>query len=73
MSLPASVHRCPGQNRAVPAGEWPFPRQAAECHRCERRRQGIADYMAGAKVEWMQPPTETPCPEILRPKEKRSA
>jgi hypothetical protein len=68
MSLPASVARCPGQQRQHQPGDWPFPSQADSCVYCERRRQGIADYMAGAKVEWMDPPKETPCPEQLRPK-----
>lgn len=67
-TLPASVARCPGQKREVQPGDWPFPAQADCCVYCERRRQGIADYMAGAKVEWMEPPKVTPCPEQLRPK-----
>lgn len=67
-TLPASVPRCPGKDRVVPVGEWPFPRQQQDCMDCERRRQGISDYMAGAKVEWMEPPKDTPCPEQLRPK-----
>lgn len=71
MSLPASIHRCPG----MPTPQaWPFPGQQPDClMECARRRQGIADYMAGVPVLWMQPPKETPCAEILRPKEKRNA
>lgn len=69
MTLPPSVPRCPGKLREVQAGEWPFPPLQEDCLlRCARRRQGIADYMAGAKVEWMNPPKESPCPELLEPK-----
>lgn len=68
MTLPASVARCPGLQR--PQGEWPFPGQHPDCLRdCARRRQGIADYMAGEQVVWMEPPKEPgPCGEILRAK-----
>lgn len=67
MSLPATIARCPGQNSDAPAGEWPFPRQQQDClMQCARRRQGIADYMAGEKVTWMAAPAEVPCPEMLR-------
>lgn len=69
MSLPRDIARCPGRERQVPEGEWPFPRYDADCLlHCERRRQGIADFMTGADVVWMEPPKETPCPEILRSK-----
>lgn len=71
MTLPATVARCPGQQH--PPGAWPFPRLGDSCINCERRRQGIADYMAGANVEWMTAPMQTPCPEILLPKDKRHA
>lgn len=69
MILPATVARCPG-NQQQRASPWPFPQTAADCHNCERRRQGIADYMGGnfANVEWMDPPKDAPCPEQLRPK-----
>jgi hypothetical protein len=67
-TLPASVPSCPGQQSQHQPGAWPFPAQADSCSNCERRRQGVADYMAGAKVEWMVPPTGTPCPEQLRTK-----
>lgn len=68
MTLPASVARCPGQQRQHQGSDWPFPVQADSCEHCARRRQGITDYMAGARVEWMTPPSATPCPEQLRPK-----
>lgn len=74
MTLPATVARCPGQNTSTdPAAAWPFPREQQDCLSCERRRQGIADYMAGEKVEWMRAPSETLCPEALPRKEKRNA
>ena len=67
MTLPASIERCPGRQPQA----WPFPgtQQANPCDDCARRRQGIADYMAGANVAWFdKPPSETPCPEQLKPK-----
>lgn len=66
MSLPTSVARCPG----MPKPEaWPFPGQQPDCLMdCARRRQGIADFMAGAPVTWMEPPKSGPCDEQLRPK-----
>jgi hypothetical protein len=36
--------------------------------RCARRTEGIRDYAAGAKVEWMLPPGTVPCSERLEPK-----
>jgi hypothetical protein len=73
MTLPSSVARCPGQITANVTDAWPFPREMPDCLTCARRTQGIADYMAGAKVEWMKPPLETPCPEKLAHKQKREA
>lgn len=68
MTLPASIARCPGMPREQ-TGDWPFPQQTPDClMQCERRRQGIADYMAGQQVVWMQPPQPGPCDEQLRPK-----
>jgi len=62
VSLPADVARCPGV-------DWdPFGVQP-DCLGCIRRTQGIADYTAGAKVAWMEPPANVnPCPERLEPK-----
>lgn len=59
--LPADIHRCRGigTDQGTPD---------ADCLDCERRTAGIADYMGGRKVWWMAPPSERPCPEILRPK-----
>jgi hypothetical protein len=57
MSLPANIERCPGRRREVKPGEWPFPSLEQDCIDCARRREGIADYMAGAGVQWMTPPT----------------
>ena len=68
MTLPASVPRCPGMPKAEP-GNWPFPQPQPDClMQCERRRQGIADYMAGTPVQWMAPPPAGPCGELLRAK-----
>lgn len=67
--LPMSVERCPGRDRKVPEGEWPFPRQDQDCSNCGRKRQAVADYLAGtAGVIWMEPPTQTPCPKRLESK-----
>lgn len=68
MNLPADVARCPGQERQVKEGEWPFPSQQPYCAHCARRTEGIRDYIAGANVTWMLPPQEVPCPELLEPK-----
>jgi hypothetical protein len=66
--LPADVARCPGQEREVKDGEWPFPSQQPYCIGCARRTEGIRDYVAGAKVAWMSAPKEVPCPEMLETK-----
>lgn len=58
MPLPADIHRCIGQGTAQ--GE---PR--LDCLDCARRKQGIADYMAGVRCWWMEPPTQQPCPEFM--------
>jgi hypothetical protein len=65
MTLSPAIPRCPGQPRKVAPSEWPFPSQSPECFGCARRTQGIADYMAGADVAWMEAPNVTPCPERL--------
>lgn len=62
MSLPADIARCPGEM-------WPGFGHQPQCIDCARRTEGISDYMAGAKVAWMEPPKETPCPERLEPKQ----
>lgn len=61
MSLPADVARCRG---------WFEHRTPEEdCLSCERRLNGIADYLAGRVVVWFaEPPKQTPCPEKLEPK-----
>jgi hypothetical protein len=66
--LPAEIARCPGQPREVKSGEWPFPSQQQDCLGCARRTEGIRDYIAGAKVAWMEAPKDVPCPERLEPK-----
>lgn len=66
MSLPANVARCPGEMYVPPTMD--FACQPAECRTCARRAVGIADYMAGAKVQWMEPSGKTPCPDRLEPK-----
>lgn len=69
--LPLSVERCPGRDRKVEQGEWPFPRQDQDCGGCARKRQAVADYLAGtAGVVWMEPPEQAPCPERLEGKNK---
>lgn len=76
MTLPLSIPRCPGMPREQ-AAEWPFPPHEGEARirvspdclmDCARRRQGIADFMAGEPVTWMEPPKAGPCSEQLRPK-----
>jgi hypothetical protein len=61
MSLPADIARCPGV-------DWdPFGVEP-HCLDCARRTEGIRDYMAGARVVWMEAPLVMPCPERLEPK-----
>jgi hypothetical protein len=64
MSLPADIARCPG----IPCTNALGWTTHHECVNCARRTEGIRDYMAGANVAWMEPPTEAPCPERLEPK-----
>jgi hypothetical protein len=61
VSLPRDIARCPGEM-------WPVFGHQPPCIDCARRTEGIRDYMAGAKVAWMEPPKETPCQERLEPK-----
>lgn len=62
MSLPHDIHRC----RGFRAEDETL---AASCVNCERRIDGIADYMRGARdILWMAPTQQEPCPEALLPK-----
>lgn len=64
--LPPEIARCPGRDREVKEGDWPFPSGDPACVKCARRVAGIADYMSGAAVTWMeQAPKGEPCPERL--------
>jgi hypothetical protein len=66
MNLARDIARCPGEMYVPPTMD--FACLPAECKDCERRTQGIADYMAGADVAWMTPPGKVPCPMRMEPK-----
>jgi hypothetical protein len=58
MTLPLDIHRCIGTGTSQGKPD-------ADCLTCERRTDGIVDYMAGRRVLWMAPRDERPCPEKL--------
>jgi hypothetical protein len=61
MNLPRDIARCHGISHDSPGGVITHQ----DCIDCARRVEGIADYMAGEAVVWMEPPKETPCGDRL--------
>lgn len=68
MNLPNDIARCRGRKAEVKTGDWPFPSTDAECVNCARRLAGVGNFVRGEAVNWMEPPTGSPCPEKMEPK-----